>query len=312
MKNHLHSVVVPVYRSRATLGTFVQRVSNILNEAHIQFELILVDDGSGDGSFEEIKRLSHVYQQVRGFSLSRNFGQQAALMIGLQKSKGDFIAIIDDDLQDPPELLPSFFQALYDGADVAYGIRTGRKESVAKRILYSVFYRLLSALSQISIPRDAGDFCVMKRRAVNAMLQLNSSRPFLRGNRSWVGFKQIGIPYERAARLQGEPGYTFAKYLQFAITGILSFSYIPLRLITYFGLVTAFFSISFALYNIIGRLFNMFDAPGYTSLVTFLVFFGSIQLIALGIVGEYIARLFDETKHWPVAFIAESTKEGDL
>ena len=312
MKNKLHSVVVPVYRSRDSLVKLVERVFSVLQNEKIKFELILVDDGSPDGSFEEIKRLAKLHHEIRGYQLSRNYGQQVALSIGLQRASGDYIAIIDDDLQDPPELLPEFFKALYEGADVAYGIRTNRKEGLIKRFLYSAFYRLLSTLSHISIPRDAGDFCAMKRRAVNAMLELKSARPFLRGNRSWIGFRQIGIPYERSARYEGQPGYTLLKYLQFAISGILSFSYIPLRAITYFGFLVALFSSLFALCNIIGRLLNWFDVPGYTSLITFLVFFGSIQLISLGIVGEYVARLLDEAKGWPVAFVSAATTDEDL
>jgi dolichol-phosphate mannosyltransferase len=207
-----------------------------MDEAEIRFELVLVDDGSKDGSFEEIRRLSKSHPVIRGLRLSRNFGHQAAVLIGLQNSLGDYIGIIDDDMQDPPDILPDFFSRLYEQADVVYGIRRKRKESFIKKLLYASFYRILRRLSDIEIPLDAGDFCVMKRRVVDAMLQFQEANPFLRGIRAWVGFKQMGIEYQRDARIKGTSGYTVIKYLRLAIAGILSFSYIPLRLATLVGL----------------------------------------------------------------------------
>ena len=311
MTNELHSIVVPVYQSKGTLEILVQRVEQALKPERLRFEIILVDDGSQDGSFEEIQRLSKIHPFVRGFRLSRNFGHQPALVIGLSKAQGEYIAIMDDDLQDPPEVLPSFFKALYHGADVAYGIRKARKESLLKRFLYAGFYRVLDLVSDTKIPIDAGDFCAIRRRVLNAMLQLRSARPFLRGLRSWVGFKQVGVEYERAARFQGESGYTLKKYIQFAVTGILSFSYIPLRAITYVGLLTALICVIYLLLVVVGKLLGFFNVPGYASLVSVLVLFGAVQLISIGIIGEYLARLFDEAKNWPVAFIAAETGEGN-
>jgi len=307
VRSQLHSIVVPVYQSRGSLETLVERVSKIMKEANICFEMVLVDDGSQDDSFGEIKRLASLHAFVRGFRLSRNFGHQAALAIGLRESRGSFVAIIDDDLQDPPEILPGFFQALYDGAEVAYGVRRGRKEGILKRFLYAAFYRVLNFLSTVSIPLDAGDFCVMKRCVVDALLQLPDANPFLRGIRSWVGFKQVGIEYERSARLEGSSGYTLRKYFGLAITGLLMFSYIPLHFATYLGIFAVLASVLYTIAIITWWLFKPFYVPGYLSLVVIITFLGGVQLISIGIIGEYVARSNDNARKWPIAIVAETT-----
>jgi len=309
MKTNLHTIVVPVYNSRDTLDTLVERVSRIMVDAEIIFELVLVDDGSDDGSFEEIRRLSKSFPFVRGIRLSRNFGHQAALVIGLEKSRGDFIAIIDDDLQDPPEILPEFFRRLYLDVDVVYGIRRKRKENSIKKFLYAAFYRILRTLSKVNIPMDAGDFCVMKRSVVEAMLEFQEVNPFLRGIRSWVGFKQVGVEYERNPRLHGESTYTIKKYFALAMTGILSFSYIPLRLATLCGTVTALIGFAFAIYITCLWLIEPFEVPGYASLIVVITFLGGVQLITIGILGEYLARLSDNVRNRSVAVVAEKTFE---
>jgi glycosyltransferase involved in cell wall biosynthesis len=197
MKELLHSIIVPVYQSRSSLETLVRRVSTVMNGSGIQFELILVDDGSQDDSFTEIRRLSSIHPFIRGVRLSRNFGHQAAVTVGLQKCNGEIIAIVDDDLQDPPEILPHFFECLHQGTDVVYGVRKKRKENIFKRAIFSSFYRIINAVSSIHIPEDSGDFCAMRRCVVNAMLQMPDANPFLRGTRAWAGFRQVGFEYER-------------------------------------------------------------------------------------------------------------------
>jgi polyisoprenyl-phosphate glycosyltransferase len=308
----LHSIIVPVYCSQDILERLVERVSAAMDKAQLRFELVLVDDGSQDGSFVEIKRLSNLHSFIRGFRLSRNFGHQAAVTIGLRKSKGAFVAIIDDDLQDPPETLPKFFEAVYAEADVAYGVRLKRKEGIVKRFLFRAFYRTLSWFSDIHIPLDTGDFCAMSRPVVNAMLELEEANPFLRGIRAWAGFRQVGIEYERDARFQGESGYTFRKYIQLAMTGILSFSYLPLRLATYTGIAAAIFALGFAGYVIINLFLGNFEVPGYASLIFLVSFLGAMQLIFMGVMGTYLARLYDVSKRWPIAFVAETTKQEEL
>lgn len=312
MKNQLHSIVVPVYQSRDVLDVLVERVSQVMTSAGINFEMVLVDDGSKDGSFEKIKELAFRHKFIRGFKLSRNFGQQPALVMGLRQSRGEFVAIIDDDLQDPPEILPKFFQALYNGADVIYGMRRGRKENFMKKILYAGFYKILSFLANIKIPLHSGDFCAMKRRVVDAMLQFQEANPFLRGIRAWVGFEQVGVEYERSARHKGESGYTLRKYLNLAITGMLMFSYIPLRIATYLGIFAAVISSLYAIGIITYWLIRPFNVPGYLSLVVIITFLGGVQLISIGIIGEYIARLNDNVRRWPIAIIAEATSGEKL
>ena len=307
MKNQLHSIVVPVYQSRDVLEVLVERVSKVMESAGIAFEMILVDDGSKDGSFEEIKKLAALHAFIRGFRLSRNFGHQAALSIGLIKSRGDVLAIIDDDLQDPPEILPRFFKVLDEGADVAYGIRTRRKEDFVRKVLYVSFYRILRFLSHIDIPLDAGDCCAMRRCVVDALLQLPEANPFLRGIRAWVGFKQIGVEYERSARVKGRSGYSFRKYFDLALTGLIMFSYVPLRIATFLGISAAFISVLYTAAIIFYWLWKPFNVPGYLSLVVILTFLGGVQLISIGIIGEYIARLNDNVRKWPVAIVAETT-----
>ena len=309
MKGQLHSIIVPVYQSRASLEMLVKRVSRVMNEARIHFELILVDDGSMDDSFLEIGRLSSIHPFIRGFRLSRNFGHQAAVTIGLQKCVGDIIAIIDDDLQDPPEILPHFFERLHRGADVVYGVRRKRKEHFLKRALFAAFYRIINTISSLYIPADSGDFCAMRRCVVDAMLQMPDANPFLRGTRAWAGFRQVGFEYERDARFQGESGYTLSKYLKLALTGLLMFSYVPLRLATIFGAITSIFSFILAFYIIISWLIKPFDVPGYLSTFMAISLLGGVQLITVGIIGYYLGYLIDNNRRWPIAFIAETTDE---
>lgn len=311
MKGSLHSIIVPVYQSRASLETLVRRISTVMNGSGIQFELILVDDGSQDDSFAEIKRLSLIHPFIRGVRLSRNFGHQAAVTIGLQKCNGEIIAIVDDDLQDPPEILPHFFECLHQGTDVVYGVRKKRKENIFKRAIFSSFYRIINAVSSIHIPEDSGDFCAMRRCVVNAMLQMPDANPFLRGTRAWAGFRQVGFEYERDARFQGESGYTLSKYFKLALTGIIMFSHIPLRLATIFGVITSLLSFIIAFYMIIKWLIKPFDVPGYLSTFMAITLLGGIQLISIGIIGHYLGYLIDNNRRWPIAFIAETTGERE-
>jgi polyisoprenyl-phosphate glycosyltransferase len=312
MKNQLHSIVVPVYNSRAFLETLANRVSQAMAAAGIHFELILVDDGSRDGSFQEIKRLSDRHAFIRGFKLSRNFGHQAALMIGLEQSLGEYVAIIDDDLQDPPELLPEFFEKLTSEADVVYGVRQDRKENIVKKMFFLLYYRILRMFSNVKMPLDAGDFCAMRRKVVEAILNFHDVDPFVRGIRAWVGFRQVGILYKRHARQQGKSGYSLRKYFGLALTGILSFSYLPLRLATILGMFAAFAGFLYAIYIVVHLLVKPFDVPGYTSLIVIITFLGGIQLIAIGILGEYLGRLSDNIRKKEVAVISEKTEEEVL
>jgi polyisoprenyl-phosphate glycosyltransferase len=311
MREQFHSIIVPVYQSRSSLDILVQRVAAVMHANGIDFELVLVDDGSKDDSFAEIKRLMSIHSFIRGFRLSRNFGHQAAVTIGLQKCAGQFVAIIDDDLQDPPEILPHFFECLYDGADVVYGVRRRRKEYFLKRAIFAAFYRLINAVSRIYIPEDSGDFCAMRKCVVDAMLQMPDANPFLRGIRAWAGFKQVGFEYERDARFQGESGYTMSKYLELALTGILMFSYVPLRMATILGVITSLFSFILFSYVTISWLIRPFDVPGYLSTFMAITLLGGVQLITIGIIGHYLGYLIDNNRRWPIAFVAETMESRE-
>ena len=267
-------------------------------------ELILVDDGSKDSSYEKILSLSGNYPYLKALKLSRNFGHQYAVKTGLSYSTGDYVAIIDDDLQDPPYLLPGFFKYLEEGFDVAYGVRKKRKESFFKKASYNIFYRVLRRMSEIEIPLDTGDFCVMKRNVVESMLKLNEKNPFLRGIRAWVGFNQIGVEYERSSRVDGESGYTLTKLLKIAIDGIFSFSNMPIRVISFLGFIGLFFSFAYTSLLLYAKLFNNIPVPGFTTLSLLIIFFGSLTIICLGIIGEYIVRIYDESRRRPDSVIA--------
>lgn len=305
----MKSVVVPVYNSCKTLETLVCRLEEVLGGISCCFELVLVDDGSIDGSFEEIKRLVVDHPAVRGYRLSRNFGHQAALTIGLRKSRGDMIAIIDDDLQDPPELLPTFFAELSKDTDVVYGIRRKRKESWVKRFLFSTFYKLLNRISQIDIPRDTGDFCAMTKQVRDEIIQMYDANPFLRGARAWVGFRQKGVEYERSAREIGDSGYTMLEYIRLAVTGIVMFSILPLRIASFIGLFATSLSLLYSIFLLAYWLVKGINVPGFISTILLISFFGGIQLVSIGLIGEYVGRLLGNSRRWPVAIVRETTME---
>jgi polyisoprenyl-phosphate glycosyltransferase len=297
------SILVPVFNS----ASFMDRLLKAIDDQRVisgwDLELVLVDDGSKDGSFSKIEELSLRYPYIRGIKLSKNFGHQIAVKTALSHCSGDYIAIIDDDLQDPPSLLPMFFEYLDKGYDVAYGIRKKRKESLVKRISYSAFYRILKGMSDIYIPIDSGDFCVMKRQVVHNMLKLQEQNPFLRGIRAWVGFKQIGVEYERQARIEGESGYTLKKLLKIAIDGIFSFSSAPIRLITILGILGFSFALVYSLLLVFNYFVHGIEVRGFATLAIITSFFGSLVLICLGIIGEYIVRIYDEVRNRPYVVI---------
>jgi len=306
MNQNKITIVVPVYNSSYFLPNLLSAINIEKLKFNWDLELILVDDGSKDQSFEKIIELTDEYSYIRGIKLSRNFGHQIAVKTGLTYCTGDYIAIIDDDLQDSPSLLSSFFKHLDDGNDVVYGIRKKRKESILKKISYSSFYRILKKLSNTEIQIDSGDFCVMKKQVVNNMLKLQEKNPFLRGIRAWVGFKQIGVEYERDARIQGDSGYTLKKLIKIALDGIFSFSSVPIRLITILGTIGLIFAFSYSSIMLYQYLLNGITVKGFTSLVIIISFFSSLILICLGIIGEYIVRIYDEVRNRPFSIIEET------
>jgi polyisoprenyl-phosphate glycosyltransferase len=301
------SILVPVYNSASFMNKLLEAIEAQRILSGWDLELVLVDDGSKDKSFEKIEELALKYNYIKGIKLSKNFGHQIAVKTALSHCQGDYVAIIDDDLQDPPSLLPHFFSFLDKGYDVAYGVRKKRKESLIKRICYSAFYRILKSMSDIHIPIDSGDFCVMKKHVVQNMLKLQEQNPFLRGIRAWVGFKQIGVEYERHARLDGQSGYTLKKLLKIAIDGIFSFSSAPIRLITFIGMVGFSFAAIYSILIIYNYFVHGIEVRGFATLSIIISFFSSLILICLGIIGEYIVRIYDEVRDRPYVVIERTT-----
>jgi len=300
------SIVVPIYNSAAFMHKLLEAIEIERIKNQWSLELVLVDDGSRDNSYGKIESLALQYPYIKGIKLSKNFGHQIAVKTGLSHTTGDYIAIIDDDLQDPPSLLPHFFSFLDQGYDVAYGVRKKRKESFIKRLAYSSFYRILKSMSDIYIPIDSGDFCVMSRRITDNMLRLNEQNPFLRGIRAWVGFKQIGVEYERHARLDGQSGYTLKKLLKIALDGIFSFSSFPIRVITILGIIGLLFAVGYTVNTVIGYFSSGSPVKGFPTLAILISFFSSLTLICLGIIGEYIVRIYDEVRQRPYVVIEKT------
>lgn len=298
------SIVVPIYNSASFMHKLLEAVDTEKNNSGWNLELILIDDGSRDGSFLKIEALAKKYSYIKGIKLSKNFGHQIAVKTGLSICTGDYVAVIDDDLQDPPSLLPLFFNYLDEGYDVAYGIRKNRKENFLKKFFYSSFYKILKVMSNIYIPIDSGDFCVMKLHVVQNMLKLQEQNPFLRGIRAWVGFQQIGVEYERQARVEGQSGYSFKKLMKISLDGIFSFSTAPIRLITLLGMLGLTFAFFYSLLVLYDYFFRSIPSKGYASLVIISSFFSSIILVCLGIIGEYVVRIYDEVRARPYTIIA--------
>ena len=289
------SMVIPVYNESANLKELYIRLKGSQGAFRQPFEIIFVNDGSADDSMVLMKEIARSDKNVKIIDLSRNFGHQIAIKAGLGYVTGDAAIIMDADLQDPPELTESLAAKWLEGYDVVYAIRKTRKEGVLLRFLYALFYRLLKVMSKISIPLDAGDFCIMDKKVVKILAVMPEKDPFLRGLRSWVGYKQVGIEYDRQERFAGSPKYTFFKLFKLALTGIFSFSNIPLRISAISGFVISGFSILIVVTLFIKRL----PVPGTTLIAVLVAFIGGVQLITIGILGEYMARIYEESKNRP-------------
>lgn len=304
------SIVIPAFNEEDGLEELFRRVVVASTAWNDEFELILVDDGSRDRTLEIASRLAATDKRFKVISLSRNFGHQTAVSAGLQHASGSIVAVMDADLQDPPEELHQFIAKIREGFDVVYAIRTKRKEGPLKRAAYYLYYRLLRQLATLEIPLDAGDFCVMSGEVVAAINSLPERNRFVRGLRTWVGFRQTGLAYERAARFAGEPKYTLSRLMKLAADGIVNFSYRPLQIISWLGILVAMGSVGLGLivllqyffdWSIYG--FNPRQTRGWTSLIFVLLFSSATQLICMGILGEYIGRLFEETKRRPIYLV---------
>ena len=302
-----YSLIIPIYNEEETIPELYRRVSDVMDSLDDSVELILINDGSRDCSLNLMRELQERDARVCYISFARNFGHQAAVTAGLNFARGQVIVVLDADLQDPPELIPKMIESWQAGYHVVYAQRTKRKkESWFKRLTAYVFYRLLRRLADVDIPADTGDFCLMDRQVVDVLNSMPERNRYIRGLRAWIGFRQTAVKFERDPRFAGEVKYTFKKSLALAINSLVSFSKIPLRLSTYLGLFSALIALLMALLILYWRL-QQPDSP-VTGLATILIavfFLGSVQLISIGILGEYIGRIYEEVKGRPAYTIAE-------
>jgi len=301
------SFVLPVFNEEETLRETYRRLVPIMESLKAEGEIILVDDGSRDRSLEIMRGLHEHDGRVRYISLARNFGHQIAVTAGLCFAQGDAVVVLDSDLQDPPELIPAMIAKWREGFQIVYAQRTAREsERPAKKLLAYLFYRLLRLLTNVDIPADTGDFCLMDRRVVELLNALPERGRYLRGLRAWIGFRQAAVPFEREPRFAGEVKYTFRKSFGLAITGIVSFSAVPLRIATYLGLLVASFALVMVVLVVYWRLYYP-TAPliGYTIITAAIFFLAAVQLICLGILGEYLGRVYEEVKARPIFTLKE-------
>ena len=306
-KQLLLSVVVPLLNEEEVIRLTHERIAEVLGgRTDFDLEIVYVDDGSKDRSPALLFEIAESDPRVCVITLSRNFGHQPAVTAGLRHASGDIVAVIDADLQDPVELIPEMIDKWREGYSVIYGIRRSREGSRPTVLGYNLFYRLLSRISQIEVPKDSGDFCLMDRNAVDAINRLPEKNRFVRGLRAWYGGKQVGIPYDRPARAAGITRYSFGKLLNLAVDGILSFSVLPLRFIFWLGLGSSMVAllglVFFLLHRIIGfRIFGHTPAevPGFTSLILSSLLASGVQLLSIGILGEYLGRIYLEVKNRP-------------
>jgi glycosyltransferase involved in cell wall biosynthesis len=299
-------VVVPCYDEAESLPLLVSALQGFLGRCPIPARVLLVDDGSRDATPELLREACRRDPRLAWLRLSRNFGHQAAISAGLaHASEDDVVALMDADLQDPPEVILEMLERWREGYQVVYGVRTGRKEPLVLRAAYALFYRLLRRLASIDIPLDAGDFCLMDRSVVTRLNALPERGRFLRGLRSWIGLRQVGVPYERRPRAAGSSKYDVKRLMNLAVEGFVGFSSVPLRLASWLGGGAALLGLVYLVYAVLSRLFLSRTPPGWASLVVVIVFFSGVQLMVLGIIGEYLGRVFEEVKGRPSFIVAD-------
>ena len=306
------SIIAPVFNERESLLEFYRQVKEVMDTTGEPWELVLVDDGSSDGSTEIIRDLSRQDERVRPVIFARNFTHQIAVTAGLDYSRGQAVVIIDADLQDPPEVILELIQKWREGNEVVFAVRAEREgETWFKTFTASLFYRVIFAITDVKIPMDTGDFRLLDRKVVNVMNQMREKHRFLRGMSAWIGFRQVGVPYRRAARFAGATKYTLGKMMKLAITAITGFSYFPLQMATYIGFISAGLAIIAIPVVIIFRLAGSGAFFGQASTLIAVLFLGGVQLISLGILGEYIGRIYDEVKGRPLYIVSEAPPAVD-
>lgn len=308
------SILAPLYNEKDTFPLLVERLNKLMDNSPIAIEVVLVDDGSRDNTAELMAALALADKRYHCVFLARNHGHQSAVTAGMAKASGtEGVFIIDGDLQDPPELLTEFYLYLQQGNDVVYAVRKKRKESWLKRTAYSTFYRLLKSISYIDIPLDSGDFSLVSRRVVDIMNKMPEESRYLRGMRTWVGFKQIGVEYERDGRVAGESKYSLKMLFRLAYNGIFNFSEAPIKFVSSMGVGTFAIASLYLLTVLFKRFFFKDYVPeGFTALLFVIILFAGVQLIALGIIGEYVLRIFFQVKKRPLFIIKREIKNGEV
>jgi len=299
-RGRLLSVIVPMHNEAAGLDQLFARLDTCTRDLGVRVEFVCVDDGSEDATLAELRTRAERDRRVKVISFTRNFGKEAALTAGLDAARGDMVLPLDADLQDPPELIGEFVALWERGYDVVFGMRTDRSsDPFAKRMTAALFYRFFNRLSDYPIPDNTGDFRLMDRAVVEAVKQLPERNRFMKGLFAWVGFRQVGVPYARPARAQGATSWTFGQLFRFAVDGLTAFSTLPLRIWTGVGVAAALFAMGYAIY-LVGRVLVVGrEVPGYASLMVVVLFAFAMQMIALGVLGEYVGRLYQEAKQRP-------------
>lgn len=306
MSGSLFSVIVPMYNEEEVIGTTFERLKQVMDSLGERYELIFVNDGSKDRSADIIKQLAEQHQEVVLIDFSRNFGHQIAITAGMDYARGDAIIIIDADLQDPPEVILQMIDKWRDGYEVVYGKRVKRKgETWFKKATAKIFYRMLRALTNVDIPADTGDFRLIDRKVCDVLKGLKEKNRFVRGLVSWIGFRQTSVEFVREERFAGVTKYPLKRMLRFALDAITSFSYKPLKIASYIGFTISFFSFIYLVIVVYQRLFTNTTTAGWASIVAINLLFNGIILILLGVIGEYIGRIYDETKNRPLYIVRE-------
>lgn len=315
MSNSLPQVsfVIPLFNEESNLKTLVDRLIQVIESSQISIDVVLVDDGSRDRSREILQALALQDSRFHVILLSKNHGHQLALTAGLSVARGtEGVFVLDGDLQDPPELLSTFYAKFQEGFDVVYAIREKRKEVFYKRWAYFIFYRILKKIANVDIPLDSGDFSFISRRVVNVLNQMPEESRFIRGMRTWIGFKQVGVAYDRQERASGDSKYSFGKLVQLALNGIFNFSEFPIKFVTMLGGFAIVSSVVYFISVVIKKFFVDQVIEGFTALLFVIILFGGIQLAAIGILGEYILRIFFQSKNRPNFIIEKQILNGEV
>lgn len=305
------SIIVPLYNEELVFEQLIKRLRSVVSSTDFSCEIILVNDGSSDNTATLIEAICEEDKRFTGIILSRNYGHQLAVSAGMAYVRGKKGAmIIDGDLQDPPELVTEFYKLLENGYDVIYAIRKNRKETFFKKLAYSAYYRLQKKISSFNIPIDSGDFSMLSKRVVETMNEMPEQNRYLRGMRAWVGFKQIGFEYDRDERHAGETKYSWTKLFELAFNGIFNFSDFPVKIITRLGFFTVLFSLIYFGYNIFRRVYYNDVPKGFTATILAIILFSGVQLISLGLIGEYVLRIYNQVRNRPLFVVDKIFQEG--